>query len=372
MRGLMGSFAVLPLPDLVELLARRRLTGSVTCERGTVRKSVQLRDGNVVGAASNDPREYLGQLLINFGHITDEQLTKAFQTQEETKIKLGKVLTLVGAVPRETVREVLAIKIRETLLDVFLWDAGIFYFDEAPPPPADELDAQVPLADVSREAEFRATAWSAFRAAFPSGAAALDVSDAHVPPAATPDTVDGRLLALAREGKTIDEIGLALHATDFHLYQRLYALHRQGALRPALVGAGEDAAGADPSTAARLLDRARSLLAEGLVDDAQAVAARAVEIAPAYEAARAVLAAAESALVRALRVDLLDRPRTPRLRVSPQEVGRMPLASADRYLLSRCDGRRTVGDLVALAPLRELDVLRAVRRFADAELLELA
>jgi hypothetical protein len=30
MRGLMGSFAVLPLGDLVELLARRRAPGTLT------------------------------------------------------------------------------------------------------------------------------------------------------------------------------------------------------------------------------------------------------------------------------------------------------------------------------------------------------
>lgn len=369
MRGLMGSFAVLPLPDLVELLARRRLAGSLTCERGTVRKSVQLRDGKLVGAASNDPREYLGQLLIDFGHIDEEQLTKAFQVQEATKVRIGKVLTLVGAVTPATVREVLAIKIRETILDAFLWDAGLFYFDETPPPPSDELDAEVPLADVAREAEFRATAWSAFRAAFPSGAATLDVNEAHVPASATPDTVDGRLLALAREGKTVDELGVALHATDFHLYQRLYALHRQGALRPALVGAGEDAD--EPGATTRLLERARALLADGQARDAEAIAAHAVEVAPAHDGARAVLAEAERALARALEAELLDRPRSPRLRVERDRLGSLPLATADRYLLSRCDGRRTIRDLVALAPIRELDVLRALRRLADAELVEL-
>src|SRR4030042_1594857 len=107
MRGLMGSFAVLPLSDLVELLVRRRMTGSLTCERGTVRKTVHLREGSAVGAAPNDPREYLGQLLINFGHLDEAQLTKAFRTQEETKIRLGKGLTLGGSVPAEAGREVL-------------------------------------------------------------------------------------------------------------------------------------------------------------------------------------------------------------------------------------------------------------------------
>ncbi|HEY6002575.1 MAG TPA: DUF4388 domain-containing protein [Anaeromyxobacter sp.] len=233
MRGLMGSFAVLPLADVVDMLGRRGMTGSLTCERGTVRKTVHIRAGAAVGAASNDPREYLGQLLINFGHLDEEQLAKAFRTQEETKVRLGKVLTIVGLVPPETVTEVLAIKIRETLLDVFLWDSGLFSYDDTPPEVVDELDASIALSDLAKEAEFRATAWSAFRGEFPTGAAALEVVEEKVPEQMGPDTIDGKVLALAREGKTVDEIGLALHATDFHLYQRLYALARQGILRAA-------------------------------------------------------------------------------------------------------------------------------------------
>ncbi len=61
MRGLMGTFALMPLQDLVEFLARRRASGSLTCERGTVHKTVHLVEGVAVSAASNDPREYLGR-----------------------------------------------------------------------------------------------------------------------------------------------------------------------------------------------------------------------------------------------------------------------------------------------------------------------
>jgi hypothetical protein len=335
MRGLLGSFAVLPLPELVDMLARRRATGSLTCERGTVRKTLFLREGSAVGAASNDPREYLGQLLVNFGHLDEDQLTKAFRTQEETKIRLGKVLTMVGLVPADIVREVLAIKIRETLLDVFLWESGLFTFDDDPPAGIDELDATIPLADIAREAEFRATAWSAFRGEFPTGAAALEVDEAKAPRDLAPDTVDGRLLALARDGRTIDEIGIALHATDFHLYQRLYALARQGVLRAA-------AAPAAPAGPAAGSGEARSALEE-----------------------------AERSLATRLRGELLDPPRRPRLRVARDRIAALGISAADKYLLSRCDGARDVRQLVQVVPLRELDVLKAIRRFVDAELVEL-
>ena len=370
MRGLMGSFGVLPLADLVDLLARRGATGSLTCERGTARKTIHVRKGAAVAASSNDPREYLGQLLVNFGHLTDEQLTQAFRTQEETKIRLGKVLVQVGLVPRETVRDVLAIKIRETLLDLFLWESGVFSFDDDAPPSVDEDDPEITLSDIGREAEFRATAWSAFRGEFPSGAAALEVDESKVPASMGPGTIDGRLLGLARDGKTIDEIGLALHATDFHLYQRLYALARQGVLRASVLAVAAVTGGEAPATS-DLLDRARGLLADGRAGDAERVAARAVELAPDSDAARAVLAEVERVLAAKLRGALLDRPRVPRLNLPPGEIARLPLSAPEKYLLSRCDGERDVRALAAFAPLGELDVLKAIQRFADAELVEL-
>ncbi len=374
MHGLTGTFAVLPLAELVELLARRRTTGSLTCERGTVRKTIHLADGSAVGAASNDPREFLGQLLVNFGHISDEQLTHAFRTQEETKVRLGKVLTIVGLVAPETLREVLALKIRETLLDVFLWDSGVFWVDDAPPPAVDEMDAAIPLADVAREAEFRSTAWSAFRGEFPTGAAALEVDDSKIPPTLGKDTVDGRVLALAREGKTIDEIGLALHSTEFHLYQRLYALARQGALKiapppPAARGNGRPG---ETLEASELVERARRLLAEERVAEAELAAAKAAEIAPASDAVRSIHAKAERVLAARLGAELLSPPRTPRTRVTLEEIARLRIPAADRYVLSRCDGSRDVRKLAQLAPLREIEVLKAIRRLADASLVDLA
>jgi hypothetical protein len=371
MRGLMGTFAVLPLAELLDLLGRRKLAGALTCERGTVRKTLHVADGVASAASSNDPREYLGQLLINFGHLTEEQLQKAFQTQEETKVRLGRVLTMVGVVTPETVKEVLAIKIRETILDVFLWDSGLFYFEDGQPGPTDESDASVPIGDIVREAEFRATAWNAFRGEFPTGAASLVVDETRVPESLGSTTIDGRLLLLAREGQTIDEIGLSLHATDFHLYQRLYALARQGVLQAAPERGGVGEALGEAVEAAELLERARGLLADGRPDDAELIAARVVELAPASEPARALLAQAETQLAARLRAELLDEPQVPVLRVKPGEIAGLKLSSSDKYLLSRCDGERNVRQIVQIAPLKELDVLKAMRRFADGGVVRL-
>jgi len=367
----MGHFAFMPLLDVVDLLVRRQLTGTLTCERGAVRKTVYVERGVALGAASNDPREYLGQLLINFGHITEEQLSKAFSTQEETHVRLGKVLAMVGVVSPEVVRQVLALKIRETLLDALAWDSGVFQVDDAPPPPREELDAAVPLGEVTREAEFRVTAWRAFRAQFPSGTATVRLDEER---AAQAGGLETRLVQLAREGKTIDEIGLALHATDFHLYQRLYALHGQGILRARAADEGASVAQSGPARrdASELVLEGRGHLAAGRPARAEEVGARALAQDPHDDLARALLAEAQAALSALLRPRFLDPPRTPALKVRPEDLALMRLPAAEKYLLSRCDGTRDVRQIVQLAPLTELEILKAMQKFTDGRIVSLS
>jgi uncharacterized protein DUF4388 len=369
MRGLMGTFALMPLQDLVEFLARRGTSGSLTCERGTVRKTVHFVEGVAVSAASNDPREYLGQLLINFGHLDEDALAKAFATQQETKIRLGKVLTMVGLVTADIVRETLAIKIRETILDAFVWDSGVFRVDEAAPPAPDELDPRVPLADIAREAEFRRTAWEAFRAQFPSGTLPLVVHEENLRAPPPPNSVDARLLRLAREGKTIDEIGLALHASDFHVYQRLYALRTQGVVEAAQASVHHPEN--DIAHARALLVAARVALESDALAEAEAQTARALELAPALEAAATLHAEVRRRLGEQLRSELLAAPRRPKLKVRAHEVALMRLPAAEKYLLARCDGSRDLRAIVELAPIAELDVLLAVKRFVDGKIVDL-
>jgi len=365
MRGLMGSLQVLPLPDLVELLARRRASGALTCERGTIRKTAWLVDGTVVGASSNDPREFLGQFLVNFGHLTEEQLARAFEGNGPAKARLGQILVSKGLLSAAVVRDVLAIKIRETLLDIYLWDAGLFRLETDDRDEIDELGARVELTDIGREAEFRATAWTAFRAAFSSGAATLVVHEEKVPKDAVEGTVDGRLLALARQGRTIDELALDLHMPDFHLYQRIFALQKQGILEASPLSGGGDVG------VAELVERARSYLAAGRPEDADAVARRALELSPGHEGARTALAEAERALTVSLEALLVEKPVTPRLRAPAAELVFVKAAAVDKYVLSRCDGTRTVRELVQALPLRRLDVLRTIQRYASSGTLEL-
>jgi hypothetical protein len=386
MRGLSGDFSTMPVKDLVVHLGNRRVTGVLRLEHEDVHKQLVLREGHVISASSDLAREYLGQFLINMGHLTEEAFEKAYATQKETNILLGKILVMTGLVTEATVQSTLSLKFRETLLDAFHWEQGEFTFHAADALPVpDGLDVGVDLLDIHREGEFRETAWQAMRAVFPSGRVRLGVDTGKFPEAPQPGSLDARLVAAIQDGLTIDEIAMALHATDFYLYQRLYALYRRDTVkvvgeappdykprmpsRARAAGQQSSVIGSE-SQAAEVIQAARMFLENGSFRDGEALARRAYEMDPSPETAE-LLKSAESALLGSLRAALLEVPQVPSLLVPATQLKAMQLSAPERYLLSRVDGRRDLAAIVNVSPLQELEALKFFQGFVDQGLVKL-
>jgi hypothetical protein len=189
-----------------------------------------IRQGRCVQAASTDPREYLGQHLINFGHINEEQLQQAFDTQKETKVPLGRVLVMVELVTTAQLQTVIFFKTREGLLEALGWREGTWRFvpeTDAEP----ELDSERPidLREAASEAAARQQMWDEIRRVFPSDGTRCEVL---VDPSSVESAFDRRLLALMAKGVSVGEAALELRAMDFQVYARLYDLANRHLLRP--------------------------------------------------------------------------------------------------------------------------------------------
>ncbi|MBS2031881.1 MAG: DUF4388 domain-containing protein [Deltaproteobacteria bacterium] len=383
--GLSGDLKVMPMQDLALYLGNRQLSGTLTLTQGTVKKTASLLEGIVVASSSNDPREYFSQFLINFGYLTEDQLTKAMKTQQETKVSLGKVLLMVNLVTEEKLRTVLQIKARETLLACFRWPAGEFSFDPTPPePPNESVNGEVPLLDIHREGEFRETAWQAIRSVFPAGDVTIKLDEARLSKEVTGSgSMDQKLFESARDGQTIDEMVFSLHTTDFHLYQRLYALYRQGALAPGpakklkrpatspgLPEAPVETIG-EETPMEGMLTHAREFVSSGQYAEADMLIRHILELSPNDAKAAELLREAEAGLHNALAAQLLNPPRVPELAVDSARLRAADLSPPEKYLLSRIDGKRDIRGIIAVAPLKELEALKYFLRFVDAGLVRL-
>jgi hypothetical protein len=228
-----GDVVLMPLADVVAWIANRQMSCTLSVFRRTGESSFVIRDGLVWQASSKDPREFLGQHLINFGYITEDQLQKAFETQQETHVPLGRVLVMVDAVTTEQLARVLLFKTRESLLDSMCWTDGTFKVSNEVPDERD-LDGEVPidLREVHSEGLARAHMWREIRKVFPSDATRCDVAVA--PEEIIVSAFDAKLLEFLRQGRSIGETSLELRSMDFQLYARLYDLYNRQMVKPRL------------------------------------------------------------------------------------------------------------------------------------------
>jgi len=79
--ALQGSLSTMSVSDLLQFLAVSRKTGLLQFSQQKVLKGIYFENGIIVGSSTNDPREYLGQVLIHYGKIDEAQLQAAMEEQ---------------------------------------------------------------------------------------------------------------------------------------------------------------------------------------------------------------------------------------------------------------------------------------------------
>src|SRR6266850_1842140 len=123
-----GTLTTMSVPDLLQFLAAGRKTGSLKFSRAKVIKQIYFEHGLIVGSHSNDPKEYLGQVLIHYGKLDEERLQLAMETQRSSGGRLGEILISKGLVREEDVLELLRTRTVEIIYDLFLWEEAQFEF----------------------------------------------------------------------------------------------------------------------------------------------------------------------------------------------------------------------------------------------------
>jgi hypothetical protein len=364
MAEIRGDLSLMPVADLVIWFANRGANGVLIVELGNVKKEFTFQNGMCVRAASTDPREYFGQFLIHFGLITEDQLQRAFETQRETKVLLGRILVMIGIVPEQHVTQSLEVKISESLLDAFRWKVGRFHFDNATHEDTrPEISVSVPLVDIHAEGMRRSSMWDEFNRVFQHHSMLLTVNDRRIPPAATLDKLDGRIIALARHGLSIEAISLELHATDYQIAARLYELHRMGAIEPR-----------EPSGSLPKLDAsAHGIDHEALARKAMAQANYSVAIQharasmkedPANEELSELNRAIEDKFREQIKHEIeVSRDTVPVLVHEIDDNASRRLSAKQRYILARIDGKRSVQAIIQVSPMRDIEALEIMRQF---------
>jgi hypothetical protein len=154
-----GSLAEYDFPDLIHSLFVRRWSGTVELHRGRVDTSVQVSDGRLVFASSNNRDDRLGELLLRRAKITLAQYYEASKAIRKGK-RLGTVLVEQGALEPKELVKVVVDHTREVICSVFQWTEGFYRLKEGPDPGNESITLRLSTADIIMEGIGRINAWS--------------------------------------------------------------------------------------------------------------------------------------------------------------------------------------------------------------------
>ncbi|HEX2164453.1 MAG TPA: DUF4388 domain-containing protein, partial [Thermoanaerobaculia bacterium] len=221
-----GNLQTMQLSELLQWLSQGQKTGTLVVEDGAVEKRVSFREGRIVSAASTDPREYLGELLVRHGHLSVDELNAAVRRQEETGKLVGRILVDAGTVSEEDLQALLQIKVRESIYDLFTWSEGRFEFLDGQLPEKSMVGCEFDVTGIVLEGVRRLDEWGRIRQAVPT----LEAVPVTVEP---PDAkklaaLERRVLAEIDDRSTVRQIRDRAHATDFTACEAIFQAVQKG------------------------------------------------------------------------------------------------------------------------------------------------
>lgn len=360
-----GSLATMPIADVLEWIDRRFVCGSLTVERAAVSRVFHFDSGYITSAGSNVAGERLGQVLMQRGAVTPEQLVEAFEVQADTGVALGKILLMVGAVSEDTLESALVDKIHYALGDAMSWSEGAFSFDPDDPSRAvSEYLVSVNLGDAVLRAAGQVQHRREIREVLPGDDVTFYVRDEEVLAMMEPELAE----AIAG-GHSARQMTLTRHGQWFDVMSELVDLVAAGAIgiERRRQHRGDESL-SDPSV---LEGAARGRANGGDRAGALELVASALESKPDDDEVRALFREIERSLFAELSRDLLSSFRVPKLLKSQEELASLELNEAERYLTGRIDGRWDLLSLLRVSPLREVEALITFKRLADRGIISI-
>ncbi len=367
--SLTGSLSTMNLADLLQWAASAQKTGRFDFRQAGHVKEVYVQEGMIVGAASNQPTEMLGHVLVARGKLTEEQLRAALLARREPDEFLGQVLVRLGFVGRDDLLRALAERTEEVVYSLFEWDDAEFHFENDARPGPKVVLISLAVDHVLLRGVHRHDEMMRIREVFPDGRVVLERSDRTPPREILEHPLARRILDTLDGRRTIDELAFLVHASPFPVMKFLYEAHRlhlativslEGPPLPLVTGESPDAELAGLTGPARIAT-AKERLGKGDPETAltllggDGTASIDPEVAP-------VLREAEEAFLKKIYAEEFPHDAIPELSRPLEQLTGEALRPEEFFLLSRLDGNWRVSDIVEIAPMREVETVRVLRR----------
>lgn len=228
-----GRLEGIGVPELLWNLCRRRSTGVIHLTERGLTKKIYLADGRIIFAASSDPDDRLGEMLLRDGIVGLAALDRGVARLHEGK-RLGTLLVESGDLsPEHLVRSVVG-QVRAIVLSVFAWETGDYRFVEGPLPTDELITLEMRTGEILLQGIRSVTSFTRIRRSVGSDRARYRAAAdwrTVVDGLALGDGERSLLERLEGDGETVDRLCEQVSLSNFEVYQALWAFRVLGAVQ---------------------------------------------------------------------------------------------------------------------------------------------
>lgn len=366
--SLTGSLNSMDFAELLQWLARGMKTGTLLIANGSVQKQVFFREGRIIASASSDRTEYLGHFLVSHGFLDEVTLAKAMDMQEGNRMLLGKILLTIGAISEPDLEKMLRLKAEESIYEIFTWTEADFQFLEDELPAFEMVPISIDVQTLVLRGAKRLDDWIRIRESIPSKiCVAVSVGNLVAPEG---DPGAEKLLRLVNDDRTIEEIGLETHSSEFYVCRVLWEQMQLGHLkvvRPRSATVEPEAGTPDDSIDSKALIEAG---AKHLEERKLLRALRHVRAAQDLEPDSAATRESAERLEHAIRATLVEAGVTsgavPHLSGNLEDLANLEISAEAGFILSRINGSYDIGTIQKISPIRTLETGAVLCKLLEA------
>jgi len=128
--ALKGNIDTFFLGSIFQLLRNDKKTGIFRISDGHHEATVIIKQGTIVYAMSSKRESRLGNMLLDNGIVSLEQLELCLTLGKERKQALGKVLVDQGYISLEHLQTFVHKQIKEIIFSIFNWEKGEFVYED--------------------------------------------------------------------------------------------------------------------------------------------------------------------------------------------------------------------------------------------------
>lgn len=150
---LQGRIERFTLPEIFQLIATSRKSGTLGIQKDDSIVMVYFRQGEVIYGYGPRQTFHLGQLLKEQGVINEKQLEQAIgiQASTENTKRLGEIMISRGLIDRADLDRVVRQQVKELLYSLLGWETGSFKFYEDQFPTDEEITVRLSVENIILE-----------------------------------------------------------------------------------------------------------------------------------------------------------------------------------------------------------------------------